>query len=102
MLYHLLYPLKDQFHVFNVVGYITFRTAAASLTALALSLLLGPWLIRRLREFQIGQVVRHGRPGEPQAEGRHADDGRAADPRGGVRADAALGRPRRTRTSGSR
>ncbi len=43
-------------------GYITFRTAAASLTALALSLLLGPWLIRRLREFQIGQVIRQDGP----------------------------------------
>ena len=42
--------------------YITFRTAAASLTALALSLLLGPWLIRTLREFQIGQVIRHEGP----------------------------------------
>jgi phospho-N-acetylmuramoyl-pentapeptide-transferase len=60
--YHLLYPLRDQFHVLNVVGYITFRTAAASMTALALSLALGPWLIRRLREFQIGQVVRADGP----------------------------------------
>jgi phospho-N-acetylmuramoyl-pentapeptide-transferase len=60
--YHLLYPLRDQFHVLNVVGYITFRTAAASMTALALSLALGPWLIRRLREFQIGQVVRTDGP----------------------------------------
>ncbi len=62
MFFHLLYPLRDQFHVLHVVGYITFRTAAASLTALALSLLLGPWLIRRLREFQIGQVVRTDGP----------------------------------------
>ena len=62
MFYHLLYPLRDQFHVLNVVGYITFRTAAASMTALALSLALGPWLIRRLREFQIGQVVRTDGP----------------------------------------
>ena len=58
MLFHLLAPLEAQISVFRVVGYITFRTAAASLTALALSLLLGPWLIRRLREFQIGQVIR--------------------------------------------
>ena len=58
MLFHLLAPLEAQLSVLRVVGYITFRTAAASLTALALSLLLGPWLIRRLREFQIGQVIR--------------------------------------------
>jgi phospho-N-acetylmuramoyl-pentapeptide-transferase len=54
MLYYLLH---QELHI-NVVRYITFRTAAASLTALAISLLLGPWMIRRLREFQIGQVVR--------------------------------------------
>lgn len=58
MLYHLLPPLHEYVPALNVFRYITFRTAAASLTALALSLLLGPWLIRRLREFQIGQVVR--------------------------------------------
>ncbi len=62
MLLHLLYPLRDQIGVLRVVGYITFRTAAASLTALVLSLLLGPWLIRRLREFQVGQVVRSDGP----------------------------------------
>jgi phospho-N-acetylmuramoyl-pentapeptide-transferase len=62
MLYHLLYPLHTTFSVLNVTRYITFRTAAASLTALAISLLLGPWLIRTLREFQIGQVIRHEGP----------------------------------------
>jgi phospho-N-acetylmuramoyl-pentapeptide-transferase len=58
MLYHLLYRFHLEFSALRVVGYLTFRTAVASLTALALSLLLGPWLIRRLRAFQIGQVVR--------------------------------------------
>jgi phospho-N-acetylmuramoyl-pentapeptide-transferase len=62
MLYHLLYPLHTSVSALNVTRYITFRTAAASVTALAISLLLGPWLIRRLREFQIGQVVRHDGP----------------------------------------
>ncbi|MEE2637718.1 MAG: phospho-N-acetylmuramoyl-pentapeptide-transferase [Acidobacteriota bacterium] len=52
MLYHLLYP------PLNVVQYITFRTAVAGLTAFVISLLVGPWLIRTLRGFQIGQVVR--------------------------------------------
>jgi hypothetical protein len=46
----------------RLVGYLTFRTAIASLTALGLSLLLGPWLIRRLRRFQVGQVVRSDVP----------------------------------------
>jgi len=62
MFFHLLPPLHDQIPVLNVVRYITFRTAAASLTALLLSLVLGPWMIRRLREFQIGQVVRQDGP----------------------------------------
>jgi phospho-N-acetylmuramoyl-pentapeptide-transferase len=62
MLYHLLYPLHTSLSALNVTRYITFRTAAASVTALAISLLLGPWLIRRLREFQVGQVVRQDGP----------------------------------------
>ena len=62
MLYYVLYSLRDHVSVFRVVGYLTFRTAIASLTALALSLMLGPWLIRRLRAFQIGQVVRSDVP----------------------------------------
>jgi phospho-N-acetylmuramoyl-pentapeptide-transferase len=62
MLYHLLYPLHTTYSVLNVFRYITFRTAAASITALIISLLLGPWLVRRLREFQIGQVIRHDGP----------------------------------------
>lgn len=62
MLYYLLYSFHTQISVLNVTGYITFRTAAASLTALVVSLVLGPWMIRKLREFQIGQVIRHEGP----------------------------------------
>jgi phospho-N-acetylmuramoyl-pentapeptide-transferase len=62
MLYYLLYNLRDHVSVLRVFGYLTFRTAIASLTALLLSLLLGPWFIRRLRAFQIGQVVRSDGP----------------------------------------
>jgi phospho-N-acetylmuramoyl-pentapeptide-transferase len=62
MLFHLLYPLRTELSVLNVTGYITFRTAAASLTALGISLLLGPWLIRKLQAFQIGQVIRQEGP----------------------------------------
>ena len=61
MLYHLQH-LSEYSQLFNVARYITFRTAGASLTALAIGLFLGPWMIRRLREFQIGQVVRHDGP----------------------------------------
>ena len=62
MLYRLLYPFHTTFSVLNVTGYITFRTAAASLTALAIGLALGPWLINKLRVFQIGQVIRQEGP----------------------------------------
>ena len=62
MLYHLLLAFYPQVSVFNVARYITFRTAAASLTALAIGLVLGPWMIRKLREFQIGQVIRQEGP----------------------------------------
>ena len=62
MLYHLLYPFRTELSVLNVTRYITFRTAAASFTALAISLVLGPWMIHKLREFQIGQVIRHDGP----------------------------------------
>lgn len=68
MLYHLLLPLVPSLPFLNVARYITFRTAAASLTALAISLMLGPWLIRRLRAFQIGQVIRQEGPQSHQAK----------------------------------
>ncbi|MCA9510292.1 MAG: phospho-N-acetylmuramoyl-pentapeptide-transferase [Myxococcota bacterium] len=58
MLYHLLYSLADVFGGFNVVRYITFRTAAATLTALFVSLMLGPWVIRRLQALRVGQPIR--------------------------------------------
>ena len=69
MLYYLLYErLFRVFSPFRVFGYITFRTAYASLTALVICLLLGPWLIRKLKEFQIGQVIREEGPKSHQAK----------------------------------
>jgi phospho-N-acetylmuramoyl-pentapeptide-transferase len=65
ILYELLYPLYKRFpplRVLNVFQYITFRTAYASITALLISLFLGPWLIARLRDFQIGQHIREEGP----------------------------------------
>ncbi|MGH9337377.1 MAG: phospho-N-acetylmuramoyl-pentapeptide-transferase, partial [Vicinamibacteria bacterium] len=44
MLYHLLYPLHTEYGIFNVFRYVTFRTASATLTALAISFFMGPWL----------------------------------------------------------
>jgi phospho-N-acetylmuramoyl-pentapeptide-transferase len=61
MLYYLHY-LSAYVPVLNVTRYITFRTAAASLTALAIGLFVGPVMIRKLREFQIGQVIRQEGP----------------------------------------
>ena len=69
MLYHLLYPLAEQFGVFNVVRYITFRTAAATLTALFITFLLGPWLIRRLSALRVGQPIREIGPDHQSKEG---------------------------------
>jgi phospho-N-acetylmuramoyl-pentapeptide-transferase len=65
ILYEFLYPLNSYWsplRVLNVFQYITFRTAYASITALLISLLLGPWLITRLRDFQIGQHIREEGP----------------------------------------
>ncbi|HXK12505.1 MAG TPA: phospho-N-acetylmuramoyl-pentapeptide-transferase [Vicinamibacteria bacterium] len=62
MLFHLLYALRSQLSLLNVTHYITFRTAMASLTALFLVLLLGPWMIERLRRLQIGQHIREEGP----------------------------------------
>jgi phospho-N-acetylmuramoyl-pentapeptide-transferase len=62
MLYHLLYPLHTAFSFLNVFRYITFRTIYAILTALLISFIFGPWLIRKLKSFQIRQVVREDVP----------------------------------------
>jgi phospho-N-acetylmuramoyl-pentapeptide-transferase len=62
MLYMILPRLDDYFGVLNVTRYITFRTAAASVTALALSLIFGPWVIARLRDFKVGQIIRQEGP----------------------------------------
>jgi phospho-N-acetylmuramoyl-pentapeptide-transferase len=63
MLYYLLYhTLQRYFSPLNVFRYITVRTVYASLTAMFLALVFGPWLIRRLRELQIGQYIREEGP----------------------------------------
>ncbi len=62
MLYWLLYPLHDSVGAFNVFRYITFRSALAALTALVLSLGLGPFFIEKLRALQVGQHIRQEGP----------------------------------------
>jgi phospho-N-acetylmuramoyl-pentapeptide-transferase len=63
LLYWLLYEkLFPFFHPFRIFRYLTFRTAFASLTALLIALFIGPYVIQKLREFQIGQFVREDGP----------------------------------------
>ncbi len=63
MLYWLLYQkLFPYFHPFRIFRYLTFRTAFASLTALLIALLIGPFVIEKLRQFQISQYIRDEGP----------------------------------------
>jgi phospho-N-acetylmuramoyl-pentapeptide-transferase len=63
LLYWLLYQkLFPYFRLFRIFRYLTFRTAFASLTALLIGLLIGPFVIEKLREFQIGQHIRDEGP----------------------------------------
>ncbi len=63
MLYYLfVFLLRPHFSPLNVFRYITVRTAMASTSALLLSLLLGPWVIERLRELQVKQYIREEGP----------------------------------------
>ena len=82
MLFNLLYPLADQVSLFNLFRYITFRTGGAVLTALVISFVVGPALIRWLRVRQgQGQPIRADGPRlAPGAQAGHADHGRHADP----------------------
>lgn len=63
MLYHLLFPLADQFAVFNLFKYLTFRTGGAAMTAMVIAFVIGPKLIRWLRRWQgQGQPIRDDGP----------------------------------------
>jgi phospho-N-acetylmuramoyl-pentapeptide-transferase len=73
MLFLLLYQILQPTYTFlRVFGYITVRTALASLTALLLGLLLGPWMIHVLRSMQIKQFIRE--------EGPRSHQGKAGTP----------------------
>ena len=85
MLYYLLYQkLFPAVRPFRVFGFVTFRTAFASLTALFLCIVLGPWLIGKLREFQIGQHIREDGPKSHQKKAGTPTMGEACSPTGGV------------------
>jgi phospho-N-acetylmuramoyl-pentapeptide-transferase len=64
MLFHLFYPWHEHFILFNVFRYVTFRTGGAIFTAFLLSLILGPYLLRKLEQYQIRQQIR---PDGPQS-----------------------------------
>ena len=92
MLYHLLISFQPQFSALNVTRYITFRTAAASMTALVDQPGDGALADPSPARFS-------GRPGDPAGgsgvaprQGRHADDGRAVDSRGRVAPQLVVGR----------
>lgn len=78
MLYFLLYQLIFReygqnsesyfFKGLNVVQYVTFRTGMATITSLLLSLFLGKWVIRKLRDLNVGQEIREELSEEHQAK----------------------------------
>ena len=68
MLYHLLYPLKNYFFGFNLLNYITFRSASAAVLALVISLFLGPFIIRWLQRKQVVETIREETPDSHQAK----------------------------------
>jgi phospho-N-acetylmuramoyl-pentapeptide-transferase len=79
MLYNLTRPFADQFFLFNLFRYITFRSAAACLTALVVSLVLGPMVIRLLKRVQ-----RNGQPIRPDGPERHLIEKKGTPTMGGV------------------
>ena len=79
MLYNLARPLADQFILFNLFRYITFRSGAACLTALVLSFVLGPVVIRWLQSVQRG-----GQPIRADGPERHLIEKKGTPTMGGV------------------
>ena len=79
MLYNLARPLSEEFILFNLVRYITFRSGAACLTALVVSFVLGPTFIRWLRRVQ-----RNGQPIRPDGPERHLVEKKGTPTMGGV------------------
>jgi len=68
VLYHLLAPLGKQFLIFNLLNYISFRAAAALVTAILMAFVVGPPIIARLRARRIGQIIRAEGPASHQGK----------------------------------
>ena len=62
MLYHFLYPLSQEFGIFNIFRYITFRSLVGFLLATVVSIVWGRWFIAYMKRKQFGQIVRHDGP----------------------------------------
>jgi phospho-N-acetylmuramoyl-pentapeptide-transferase len=62
VLYHFLFPLAKEFRVLNVLQYISLRAVGAAVTALLLTFIVGPLILRALRNQSVHQVVREGTP----------------------------------------
>ena len=62
MLYKLFYSLYEIYSPFNVFRYITFRTALAAITAMVITFMMAPWLIKQLKKYNLTQRVRHDGP----------------------------------------
>jgi phospho-N-acetylmuramoyl-pentapeptide-transferase len=69
LLYHFLFPLARQYRIFNVFQYISFRAVGAAVTALLLSFIFGPIIMRALRRQSLNQVVREGTPESHASKG---------------------------------
>jgi phospho-N-acetylmuramoyl-pentapeptide-transferase len=68
MLYHLLVPLSEQVSGLNIFRYITFRTAGATVTAIFICLILGPFFIRLLKRYQVSEKIREEGPSSHKAK----------------------------------
>lgn len=93
MLLELARWLQQLESLFGLFNYLTFRGILAALTALFLSLWMGPAVIRKLAQFKGGPADPPRRPANALFQGRHADHGWLADPAHRHLVGAAVGRP---------
>jgi phospho-N-acetylmuramoyl-pentapeptide-transferase len=69
LLYYLLYPLRSEYRIFNLLTYISFRAVMAAVTGLILAFVLGTIILRALRRQAVHQVVREGTPDTHASKG---------------------------------